>query len=85
MLPDFMRPPPDTHPVAGGEWFPHIIAHVVQDDGTVLVTWALAGLRTATVRVPLSSWLNGDHHATGAFLSAFLNPQAHPQAQDIAD
>lgn len=69
-----MMPPPPAHPVAGGEWFPHIIAHDVQDDGTVLVTWALPGLQRATVRVPLSSWLDGHHQPTGRFLASFIHP-----------
>ena len=69
ILPPWMPEPPEPHPEAGGPWFPHIIRHDVRDDGTVLVTWALPGLANATVRVPLASWLNGDHWPTGAFLA----------------
>lgn len=78
-------PDPPPHPVAGGRWFPHIIRHEVVGDGTVLVTWALPGLQTAVVRVPVSAWLDGDHQAAGAFLSSFIAPlmrdprQAPPQ------
>lgn len=66
-----MLPPPDTHPVSGGEWHPHIIKHDIRDDGTVLVTWALPGLTRAVVRVPLASWLDGHHQPTGRFLAGF--------------
>lgn len=66
-----MVPPPPPHPVRGGDWFPHIINHDVQDDGTVLVTWALPGLANATVRVGMVEWMNGEHYPTGAFLASF--------------
>lgn len=80
-----MTPPPDTHPVSGGEWFPHIIHNDVQDDGTVLVTWALPGLSRAVVRVPLASWLEGHHQAQGRFLSSLIHPllvNAHQSPSD---
>lgn len=67
-------PPPEPHPVAGGDWWPHVIAHVPQDDGTVLVTWSLPGLQRATVRVPLATWLDGHHQPTGRFLASLINP-----------
>lgn len=73
-VPPWMMPPPEPHPESGGDWFPHIIHHEIVGDGTVLVTWALPGLRNATVRVPLAAWLQGDHHPTGAFLGTFVKP-----------
>lgn len=94
LVPPWMTPPPDTHPVAGGDWHPHIIAHDVRDDGTVLVTWALPGLARATVRVPLASWLEGHHQPTGAALAAQVRPllprpyvpaPSHEQDQGHAD
>jgi hypothetical protein len=60
-LPPGTVPPDAPQPVASGEWFPHIIAQVRQDDGTVLVTFAMPRLARFTVRVPLSSWLDGEH------------------------
>lgn len=60
-LPPGTEPPPDPQPNAGGDWFPHVIAQVRQDDGTMLVTFAMPRLARMTVRMPLSSWLNGEH------------------------
>lgn len=83
-----MAPEPPPAPKAGGEWFPHIIRHQVVGDGTVLVTWALPGLTTATVRVPVSAWIDGEHARTGAFLGAFiapLLPQLTRPNDDVAD
>lgn len=90
-VPDFMRPPPPDHPDRGGDWFPHVISQEVVGDGTVLVTWALPNLHRATVRVPVSAWLDGDHGATGAFLGTFILPllpnltQAHDNQDDDDD
>lgn len=74
LVPPWMHPPPDTHPVSGGEWFPHIIRHVPQDDGTVLVTWSLPGLASATIRVPMASWLQGHHQVIGRALATQVTP-----------
>lgn len=73
-LPRYMPPPPEPQPRRGGQWFPHIIRHDVQDDGTVLVTWALPGLASAVVRVPFGEWMEGQHSPTGAFLASFVLP-----------
>lgn len=71
-LPEWMTPPPDPPAGRGEAWRPHVIGNRVQDGGTVLVTWALPGLTTATVRVPLSTWLEGGHRDTGPFLGALV-------------
>jgi hypothetical protein len=60
-LPSGTEPPPDPQPKAGGDWWPHVISQVRQDDGTMLVTFAMPSLTRFTVRVPLTSWLNGEH------------------------
>lgn len=60
-LPPGTDPPDAPQPRASGEWFPHVIAQVRQDDGTVLVTMAMPRLARFTFRMPLSSWLNGEH------------------------
>lgn len=73
-VPPWMQPPPDPSPVSGGDWFPHIIRHEPQADGTVLVTWALPGLASAVVRVPMASWLQGDHQPIGRVLSEQVTP-----------
>lgn len=62
-LPPGTDPPDAPQPVASGEWFPHVIAQVRQDDGTVLVTMAMPRLARFTFRMPLASWLNGEHMA----------------------
>lgn len=48
---------------------PFIIAHEVDGDRGILVTWSLPGLRRATVRVPVDAWLNGDHVTLGSALA----------------
>jgi hypothetical protein len=60
-LPPGTEPPPDPQPRAGGDWWPHVISQVRQDDGTVLVTFAMPRLARFTVRMPLASWLDGEH------------------------
>lgn len=60
-LPPGTEPPPAPQPRAGGDWWPHVISQVRQDDNTVLVTFAMPGLHRMTVRVPLTSWINGEH------------------------
>jgi hypothetical protein len=60
-LPPGTDPPDAPQPVASGEWFAHVIAQVRNDDGTVSVTFAMPHLTAMTVRVPLASWLNGEH------------------------
>ena len=73
-VPKWMEPDPPPHPVVGGPWYPHIINHTIVGDGTVLVTWALPGLANAVIRVPLASWLNGEHQRTGEFLGTLVGP-----------
>lgn len=60
-LPPGTDPPDAPQPVASGEWFPHVVAQERQGDGTVLVTFAMPRLTRMIVRVPLASWLNGEH------------------------
>lgn len=50
------KTPPSDAPYEGGA---KITDQRLDTDGTVLVTWALPGFHTATVRVPYSEWVDG--------------------------
>ncbi len=85
-LPPGTDPPPDPQPRAGGEWWPHVISQVRQDDGTVLVTFAMPHLTRMTVRVPLTSWLEGEHmrfmQLPDPLLSVLYNEPRNSQPAD---
>ena len=83
-LPDWMEGPPAPQPEARGEWFPHIIGQVPDGEGNVLVTFALPDLARATVRVPQSSWLNGDHLTLSPALVRLVTPPK-PMPDDIGN
>lgn len=68
-VPDFLPEPDAPSPGRDGPTYPWVISQRPDDDGTVLVTFALPGLRRATVRVPQSVWLDGHHLAIGAALA----------------
>lgn len=81
-LPPGTEPPPAPQPASGGGWWPHVINQVRQDDGTVLVTFAGPRLTAFTVRVPLASWLEGEHlrlmQLPGPVLGSLATPQEAP-------
>lgn len=60
-----------TPPNAAGRGA-HVIDQRVDDDGSVLVTFALPALRTATVRVPWAIYLQGEHIAIGHQLAGAI-------------
>lgn len=82
MFPDWMPRPPAPRPVNGVESYPHVIDQRPQDDGTVLVTFALPGLRRYTARVPLASWLEGHHLAIGVHMHKTLDALLPPPQPD---
>lgn len=55
---------------------PKIIDNQHRPDGTVAVTWALPGLRRATLTVPERRWQVGGHSVLGKPLAAFLTALA---------
>lgn len=65
-VPNFMEVPDMPRPTKDGPTYPHVISQLPQDDGTVLVVFALPGLRRYSVRVPQSIWLAGEHLSIGA-------------------
>ena len=80
-LPPGTEPPDAPQPSASGDWFPHVVDQRRQDDGTVLVTFAMPGLTRMTVRVPLTAWLNGEHTRIAllpdSLVSALYHVPAH--------
>ena len=71
-LPPCTDPPPAPQPRAGGEWFVHVVNQVRNDDGTVSVTFSGPALTMFTVRVPLTSWLHGEHLRLASLPGPFL-------------
>ena len=84
-LPPGTQPPDAPQPSASGDWFPHVIDQVRNDDGTVSVTFALPGLRVHTLRVPLSSWLAGEHFRFSALPDPLPDVLRLPSADGSAD
>lgn len=85
-LPPGTDAPPAPQPSAGGEWWPHVIRQVRQDDGTMLVTFAMPHLTTMQVRVPLTSWINGEHMRFMSLPAPLLNVLYYkPQYSDEQD
>lgn len=82
-LPPGTEPPDAPQPRASGVWFPHVISQVRQDDGTVLVTFAMPSLARFTVRVPLTSWLNGEHTRFMQLPAPLLSVLAIPPGDEI--
>lgn len=66
-----VEPPPK--PSDDGPVTPFVLDQRPGPDGYVYVTWSLAGLRRATVRVPLGAWLDGHHFPTGALTESLLS------------
>jgi len=83
-LPPGTEPPDAPQPRASGDWFPHVISQNRQDDGTVLVTFAMPSLTRLTVRVPLTAWLNGEHFRL-AMLPDRLSSVLYYKAPDSHD
>lgn len=81
-LPPGTEPPDAPQPVASGDWFPHVIRQVRQPDGTVLVSMAMPSLSTFTFRMPLSSWLDGEHMRFVQMPSPLLSVLAIPTASE---
>jgi hypothetical protein len=54
-----MTRPPAQRPRTAG--YPRVIDQRPGDNGTVLVTFSLPGLRRAQLRVPLDAWLDHEH------------------------
>lgn len=84
-LPPGTEPPDAPQPRASGAWFPHVIRQVRQDDGTVLVTMAMPSLSAFTFRMPLSSWLNGEHMRFVQMPSPLLSVLAIPSGDGVGD
>lgn len=88
-VPDFMAAQRAGDVAASRAPVPKVLGQRPQDDGTVLVTFALPGLRRHTVRVPQSVWLQGDHLTIGAnvhiALDALLPPLQPDDVEPPAD
>lgn len=61
-IPLFMPQPSDPPPESPFTDGAKIINQRVDSHGDVLVRWALPNLRTATVRMPYSQWVEGWAH-----------------------
>lgn len=84
-LPPGTSPPDAPQPRASGEWFPHVISQVRQADGTVLVTFAMPRLARMTIRMPLASWLNGEHMVFMRLPEPLLSVLAIQPANGVPD
>lgn len=84
-LPPGTDPPDAPQPRASGEWFPHVISQVRQDDGTMLVTMAMPALSRFTFRMPLTSWLQGEHMRFMQMPHPLLDVLAIPHDADADD
>lgn len=60
---------PDDTPIP-----PFVIDQRMDDDGRVLVTVSLPGLKRATLRVPSTSWIDGEHLRALDGLAATIVP-----------
>lgn len=65
-----MPEPPAPAPGRDGPVYPWVLDQRPGADGMMLVTFALPGLRRATVSVPETVWLEGHHLAIGADLAS---------------
>ena len=59
----------DRNPRSRAPKYPQVLSQERSTGGTMLVTFALPGLRKAIIRVPFHSWLNGEHIAVGRRLA----------------
>lgn len=82
-VPDFMQPDVPPAPERGEPFRPFILSQEPGPSGTVLVTWSLPGLRRLTLRVPESSWIDGDHFAAGALATFALDAMLPDFPRDI--
>lgn len=49
-----------------------VISQVPSTNNTILVTFSTTALQTFTIRVPESTWLEGQHLAVGPFVLSLL-------------
>lgn len=86
-VPEWEDGPPAPAPGRDGPSYPWVLDQRPGADGQMLVTFALPGLGRATISVPETVWLNGDHLAIGADLAAtmILPPVKPDQQQGEAD
>ena len=57
---------------------PKIIALAFEQEGDVIVTWSLPGLRRADVRMSYADWLQGKGLTIGKSLTDMLPPTTPP-------
>lgn len=84
-LPPGTEPPDAPQPVASGSWWPHVVNQVRNNDGTVSVTFAGPKLTAFTVRVPLASWLEGEHLRLMALPGPVLGSLVSPRNDTVGE